>query len=530
MGLIRRLAIAAMLTMVLTACVYPAAASSTNDIRISQAYVELPQITAYFTINDAAGNAVPNVNPTDIKAVLGTHAQSVSSVKTFAESGEGVAYVFLVDISKSLHQGQFVQIQAALQQWSAELGAKDRVAIMTFGTTVSIVQDFTADKEVLKKKISGLAMTDENTQLHRGLVQAIETARQINPDLPKRRVIITLTDGEDDFAGGMTKDEVLESLRVDRIPIYAIGFAEPPISEKNEASFKVLGEFARMSGGAYFQAGAKPLADMYKDMHKQICSGYVAVLATTAAGDGSIARLQLTYQTNGQTFTDGLDLRLTAAAAQPPPATPPTAETPKSTWEKVMDQPLYIKILAGAAIVLAGGGIIVLIIYRSRKGKRRAAELGSAPASPIVQEQPDPGPLPVADPLLMNVLQPPQITLAGGLSVAPPQPERNPLSLAITLTVLGSSDRKQYHIDDSNGKITIGRRSGNTVVIAQDVEVSAKHCQLWFENQELMIGDTGSTNGTYVNGVAIKDRHRLQHDDVIMIGRTELRLSIGQHL
>jgi hypothetical protein len=76
------------------------------------------------------------------------------------------------------------------------------------------------------------------------------------------------------------------------------------------------------------------------------------------------------------------------------------------------------------------------------------------------------------------------------------------------------------------GTLTIGRsKPGCDLVIANDKEVSRKHCQLLLDNGALKIMDLGSQNGTMVNGVPITGRYRLKHDDVILIGKTEMRIA-----
>ena len=170
--------------MGLLATVQPALAGTPVNLRVSQTLVDLPQITAYFDITDENGAPVTDLKATDVGANVGAAGVPVTDIKLFDQSDEGIAYVLLVDISKSLQQSQFEQIQGALTAWVEAMGSNDRAAIITLANAVKITQHFIADKKGLNQKITALAMTDEQTQLHRGLAQAIETARQINPELP----------------------------------------------------------------------------------------------------------------------------------------------------------------------------------------------------------------------------------------------------------------------------------------------------------------------------------------------------------
>jgi len=69
----------------------------------------------------------------------------------------------------------------------------------------------------------------------------------------------------------------------------------------------------------------------------------------------------------------------------------------------------------------------------------------------------------------------------------------------------------------------IGRDAGNDVVL-NDEAASAKHALLEFAEGEWWIEDSGSTNGTLVNGEAVRSRERVQYGDEVAIGRVALRL------
>jgi hypothetical protein len=69
--------------------------------------------------------------------------------------------------------------------------------------------------------------------------------------------------------------------------------------------------------------------------------------------------------------------------------------------------------------------------------------------------------------------------------------------------------------------VTIGRLPECAVVL-DDPNVSRRHAQLRREGAEVVLVDLGSTNGTKVNGVTVRE-HRLAPGDVISVGTTTLR-------
>lgn len=68
---------------------------------------------------------------------------------------------------------------------------------------------------------------------------------------------------------------------------------------------------------------------------------------------------------------------------------------------------------------------------------------------------------------------------------------------------------------------TIGRRPYNDVVI-DNLAVSGEHAVIQMAGGITTLEDLGSTNGTYVNGQAIK-KHTLAHDDTIEVGKYKLK-------
>ena len=72
------------------------------------------------------------------------------------------------------------------------------------------------------------------------------------------------------------------------------------------------------------------------------------------------------------------------------------------------------------------------------------------------------------------------------------------------------------------GKNLIGKASPADIVI-RDAYVSAKHAVLEFTDGRYVLRDEGSKNGTFVNGERIADSRELAPDDLIRVGRTELK-------
>ena len=70
-------------------------------------------------------------------------------------------------------------------------------------------------------------------------------------------------------------------------------------------------------------------------------------------------------------------------------------------------------------------------------------------------------------------------------------------------------------------KTTLGRRPYNDIVI-DNLAVSGEHAVLQMVSADVFIEDLNSTNGTYINGKAIK-KQLLAHNDTVEIGKYKIK-------
>jgi hypothetical protein len=70
-------------------------------------------------------------------------------------------------------------------------------------------------------------------------------------------------------------------------------------------------------------------------------------------------------------------------------------------------------------------------------------------------------------------------------------------------------------------KTTLGRRPYNDIVI-DNLAVSGEHAVLQMAGHDVFIEDLNSTNGTYINGKAVK-KQQLAHNDTVEIGKYKIK-------
>ena len=453
--------------------------STATRIHISQTAVRPPDIIAFLDVLDIEGNPVDmELGATNLTVKLDTHSIPVNKAVPISESDEPAAYIFLVDVSASLAPDQFSRIKEAMNTWVDGIGEADQVAVISFGEDVQIVERFSNDKEALKETINGLQATDQLTHLYDGVSKAIEFGRAADITVPRRRLIITLTDGYDESAG-KTEAEIRSQITDGAIPIYAIGFNN---SSAPRDALRSFGELARLSGGDIDLSDTGEFSGKYESLYNRIQQSYIVTLdcalCVQASGGEKELRIELNRNSvplSAQYTVQGVHLTL--------------QEIPSgiSWW-------MYLV----AAIIL--GGILAGGAYSLRKRK----EVEPEPLPEIEEEKDEP--------------------IEDNDEVLPPPP---PVHAQIKLTVVGGQNSGEIYQMPLRNVLFIGRGHGeNMLHIPIDNNISSQHCALLWQEGHIMIEDTGSTNGTLVDGVPIKSRYALQGGERILLGQTEFRIAI----
>src|SRR5262245_16762804 len=114
----------------------------------------------------------------------------------------------------------------------------------------------------------------------------------------------------------------------------------------------------------------------------------------------------------------------------------------------------------------------------------------------------------------------------GGLSGARQDPQKTKKSkdnsMGKLVVSLDGVVIKEVQI--TKDKTTLGRRPYNDIVI-DNLAVSGEHAVLQMVGADVFIEDLNSTNGTYINGKAIK-KQLLTHNDTVEIGKYKIKFLV----
>ncbi|MBN2055910.1 FHA domain-containing protein [bacterium] len=77
----------------------------------------------------------------------------------------------------------------------------------------------------------------------------------------------------------------------------------------------------------------------------------------------------------------------------------------------------------------------------------------------------------------------------------------------------------------STNLMKIGRGPDNDIYLSLDTSVSRHHAQLVYQGGKYSVIDLNSSNGTFVNGVPVKEK-ALKHGDIVVIGQTKIEFQL----
>ncbi len=83
---------------------------------------------------------------------------------------------------------------------------------------------------------------------------------------------------------------------------------------------------------------------------------------------------------------------------------------------------------------------------------------------------------------------------------------------------------KNFPLGPSN---IIGRSMESCEIALNDSFLSQQHARLELRDDTWVIEDLRSTNGTFVNGIEVRDATIIEDGDIVRVGRVELRLVRG---
>ncbi|MCC7308198.1 MAG: VWA domain-containing protein [Acidobacteria bacterium] len=178
---------------------------------------------------------------------------------------------------------------------------KDKAAFMTFDHQINLLTDFTDKTDVLDKAVDGVKKTGSQTALYDAVWQfADEKLRNV----PGRRVIVLITDGDDTFSRADLNDAIDIAQRTETT-IFGIstkagflgsvpGVEAGTVKDKGD---KFLTELCEQTGGeAFFTGDMIALERAFKKISEELRSQYILTYRPANQNyDGRMRKIEVRF-------------------------------------------------------------------------------------------------------------------------------------------------------------------------------------------------------------------------------------------
>lgn len=210
-----------------------AAAAQTLTIRR-----QVPEVQMVFSAHDHHGRPLLNLGASQIQVLDNGVAAALTSFQ--AADRLPVQMALLLDGSDSMRAGFAVQRQAAVAlARGAQRSDCDQVFSMEFAARAAAGPDGNPDSVFYARAMGG------QTALYDALIAAAERLRS---GTPARRVLLLLSDGDDNYSRASLAD-ALAALQQARVTVYAITAHSPRLEYPGD---RVLRQIAAATGGRAF--------------------------------------------------------------------------------------------------------------------------------------------------------------------------------------------------------------------------------------------------------------------------------------
>jgi VWFA-related protein len=263
------------------------------------------------TVMDRHRNFITNLNQNDFQVLEDGSPQKILFFGRQTDLPLRIG--LLMDTSNSIRPRlQFEQDAAIDFLTSVIRHDKDMAFLVTFDNEPEVVQDFTDDVgelgDAIRRQRAG-----GGTALNDAVYMASE--RLINPPLPTganpqvRRVLVVISDGDDDLSDHALSDALEEAIRAE-VAIYTISTNTDWIAVDNpdqprkyhlDPGDKILQEFSDESGGrAFFPYRVDDLAQSFVDIGTELRSQYfIAYAPTDPLSNGGYRKIQVDADRKG---------------------------------------------------------------------------------------------------------------------------------------------------------------------------------------------------------------------------------------
>ena len=253
--------------------------------------VDVQLVNVLFTVKDKKGKFVSDITPERVKIYEDGKLQKITSFSK--QFDQPLAVALLIDTSSSARATIKVQQEAAIDFFHNTISRKkDKGLLMSFDSTIEVLQDFIDDRDRLTRATKSLRIGGGTK-----MFDAIQFACQekLVKEIGMRRILVIIGDGDDNMSYE-TLDSVIQIAQQSDVSMYTIstnssgffGMSEP----KQD---KILKKLAVATGGnPYSPAKIDDLALSFYKISEELRNQYsVAYRSTNKTRNGAFRKIKI---------------------------------------------------------------------------------------------------------------------------------------------------------------------------------------------------------------------------------------------
>lgn len=238
-------------------------------------------VEVYATVQDHHGKYVDGLTQDRFSILEDGKPQPIVA---FESESATLACALLLDTTGSM-QHALPSVKNAVGSFLDQMRPSDLAAAYSFNTSLSLLQDFTADREAVKRAVLR-TRAEGNTALFDAIAQV---AHDITPRGGKKAIIV-FTDGGDN-ASVLRAAGAITRAKKTGIPVYAVAEGD---ALKSQQLLKPLHSIAEESGAQVYEA--RHLSDIegiFRDILANVEHTYMLAYKPSAPSDSKWRTIQL---------------------------------------------------------------------------------------------------------------------------------------------------------------------------------------------------------------------------------------------
>jgi Ca-activated chloride channel homolog len=229
------------------------------------------EVNLLFSVTDHKGHFVHGLLPSDLTIV--DNGKPQSAVTFFqSETDLPLRVALLIDVSSSITARFKFEKDAIREFLHKVLGPLDSALLIAFNQRVQLLDPASNNWKQLSKDLNKVKAGGE-TAVYDAVATAAQMLGVAGPG-PSRKIIILLTDGEDNSSHVGLQDAINQALLAEA-NIFAIGTSWGLLTDREEAGAENLKQLAESTGGQYLISNdGDGIARAFNKIHRELRSQY----------------------------------------------------------------------------------------------------------------------------------------------------------------------------------------------------------------------------------------------------------------